>query len=104
LADVPGIAVRVADLETGRWPYAPSEFDAIVVTNFLHRPLFAGMLASLKETGALIYETFMAGNERYGKPSRAEFLLRPGELLELAGTRLQVVAFEQGYVDQPKPA
>jgi hypothetical protein len=52
----------------------------------------------------VIYETFMVGNERHGKPSNPDFLLRPGELLELTRDAFTVVAFEQGEVAQPKPA
>ena len=93
-----------ADLEDGSpWPWPGRRFAAIVVTNYLHRPLFPRLIESLDEGGVLIYETFMAGNERYGKPSNPSFLLRPGELLEAFGT-LTVVAFEQGTVERPKKA
>ena len=66
-----------------------------MVTNYLHRPLFGHLAAALEEGGVLIYETFMAGNERFGKPSNPSFLLRPGELLQ-AFRGLTIVAFEQG--------
>lgn len=93
-----------ADLEDGSpWPFAGRRFAGIVVTNYLHRPLFRSLADSLDEGGVLIYETFMAGNERYGRPSNPDFLLRPGELLQAFGA-LSVVAFEQGLVDRPKPA
>ena len=93
-----------ADLEDGSpWPFAGQRFGAIVVANYLHRPLFQHLLTSLDSQGVLIYETFMVGNERYGKPSNPNFLLRPGELLE-AFRSLSVVAFEQGTVERPKPA
>jgi SAM-dependent methyltransferase len=93
-----------ADLEDASpWPYPGQHFAAIVVTNYLHRPLFPILLASLAEGGVLLYETFMAGNEHYGRPSNPNFLLRPGELLEAFGT-LAVVAFEQGLLERPKPA
>lgn len=98
-----GVSARVADLEGGPWPYAGTLFDGIVVTNYLHRPLFAHLRAALAEGGVLIYETFMAGNERYGRPSNPEFLLRPGELLELAAG-LQVVAYEAGRTAAPRAA
>ena len=104
LRGVAGVSVLVADLEGAPWPFREREFDGIVVTNYLHRPLFRHILESLNDRGVLIYETFMAGNERYGKPSRPEFLLQSGELLELCRGTLDVVAFEQGYADQPKPA
>jgi SAM-dependent methyltransferase len=93
-----------ANLEDGRpWPFPGQRFGGIVVTNYLHRPLFPRLAESLAEGGVLIYETFMSGNERYGKPSNPDFLLRPGELLE-AFRSLSVVAFEQGVVERPKLA
>lgn len=100
----PGIATRVADLEDGPWPCQGRRFDGIVVTNYLFRPLLATLLDSLDENGILIYETFMVGNERCGKPSNPDFLLRPHELLDLVRGKLTVVAFEQGQVSMPRPA
>ncbi len=100
----PGIRFVQADLESGmRWPFDGERFEGVVVTNYLHRPLLAHLAASLAPGGILIYETFMAGNERCGRPSNPEFLLRPGELLE-AFRELAVVAFEQGRVERPKQA
>jgi hypothetical protein len=76
----------------------------VVVTNYLFRPLLARLTAAVAADGVLIYETFAAGNERFGKPSNPDFLLRPGELLERVRGRLRVVAFEDLYVERPKPA
>lgn len=104
LASLPGVTIRQADLENAPWPYADRRFDGIVVSNYLHRPLFPHLVAVLAEGGVLICETFMLGNERFGRPSNPDFLLRPNELLEAFGARLHVVAFEQGEVAQPKPA
>lgn len=98
------MTTRVADLENGPWPYAGWHFDAVIVTNYLHRPLFSPLLAALADGGVLIYETFAAGNERYGRPGNPDFLLKPGELLELARGRLRVAAYEDLYVETPKPA
>ena len=101
---ISGVAFVKADLEDGSpWPFAGKRFAAIVVANYLHRPLFPRLAESLDEGGVLIYETFMLGNERYGRPSNPNFLLRPGELLEAFGA-LTVVAFEQGTVARPKTA
>lgn len=100
----PGIVTRLADLEGDAWPYRGRVFDGIVVTNYLHRPLLPEIFDALAEDGVLIYETFMLGNERFGKPSNPAFLLRPGELLDLVRDRLAVVAFEQGEVQAPRPA
>ena len=101
---ISGVEFIKADLEGGNpWPFAGRRFGAIVVTNYLHRPLFPHLRDSLEERGVLIYETFMAGNERYGKPSNPDFLLRPGELLE-AFAGLGVVAFEQGEIDAARKA
>lgn len=94
-----------ADIENGPWPLAqgglPRTFDAVVVTNYLWRALFPTLLASLSPGGVLIYETFTAGNETVGKPSRPDFLLQPGELLRVC-TGLRVVAYEDGYQSSPE--
>ena len=93
-----------ANLEDGSpWPFTGRLFGGIVVTNYLHRPLFPHLAASLAEGGVLIYETFMAGNERFGKPSNPAFLLAPGELWTAFGG-LHIIAFGQGQSLQPKPA
>lgn len=102
--DIPGARFIRADLEDGSpWPLAGERFEGIVVTNYLHRPLMATLSASLAEGGVLIYETFMYGNERYGRPSNPAFLLRPGELLDTF-RELRVEGFEEGPVTSPKPA
>ena len=99
-----GVEVEVADLETGSWPLAGRRFAGIVVTNYLHRPLFAHLLESLADRGVLIYETFAAGNEKFGKPSNPDFLLADGELLDRVRGRLRVVAYEAVQSEQPRPA
>ncbi|OGA77723.1 MAG: hypothetical protein A3G81_29510 [Betaproteobacteria bacterium RIFCSPLOWO2_12_FULL_65_14] len=101
---IEGVRFIRADLEDGSpWPLRGERFAAIVVANYLHRPLFPLLIESLEEGGVLIYETFMVGNERYGKPSNPRFLLRPGELLQ-AFAALTPVGFEQGIVERPKKA
>jgi hypothetical protein len=95
---------RVADLEGGPWPYYGCVFDGIVVSNYLFRPLLPQIMNALDVNGVLIYETFMVGNERFGKPSNPAFLLRQGELLDVVRPKLKVVAFEQGEVAAPRPA
>ena len=106
----PGIDTLQCDLEQGEpqaaWPFGAGRFSGIVVTNYLHRPLFPFLLAALADGGVLVYETFALGNERFGKPSNPNFLLRPGELLALAdlGHACRIVAFEDGEVVYPKPA
>jgi SAM-dependent methyltransferase len=91
------------DLEGSPWPFPGKKFAAIVVTNYLHRALFPVLRESLEEGGVLIYETFMLGNERYGRPSNPNFLLKPGELIQ-AFSELTVVAFEQGRLEDGKKA
>jgi len=104
LAGLPGISARCADLENAPWPYAGQQFSGIVVTHYLHRPLFPHLLEAVAAGGVLIYETFAAGNERYGRPSNPAFLLKPGELLEVVRDRLEVIAYEALEVTVPKPA
>lgn len=104
LAGIAGIETRHQDLEGGGWPYFGQAFDGVVVTNYLYRPLLPQIMSLLNENAVLIYETFMAGNELLGKPENPAFLLRKGELLEAVRGRLNVVAFEQGRVEEPRPA
>ena len=95
----------LCDLETEppTWPVRGRRFAGVVVTNYLHRPLFDDLIASLAEGGVLLYETFAAGNGRFGRPANPAFLLEPGELLaRCAG--LSVVAYEDGVVAEPAPA
>jgi SAM-dependent methyltransferase len=89
----------VADIENGPWPFEGRQFAAVVVTNYLWRPLMPTLLESLAPGGVLIYETFTQGNETVGKPSRPDFLLRPGELLDVC-VGLRVVAFEDGFEER----
>ena len=89
-----------ADIENAPWPLGDETFDAVVVTNYLWRPLFPKLLASLKDGGILIYETFSAGNETVGKPSRPDFLLNRKELLSLCAS-LHVIAYEEGFLTEP---
>ena len=107
LAAGQGITTQQLDLEHEgfAWPFETGRFAGVVVTNYLHRPLFSYLAASLAPGGVLIYETFALGNEAYGKPSNPAFLLARGELLAQANSLgLRVIAFEDGYVGQPKPA
>ena len=99
-----GVTLLEADLEGGAWPYPRARFDGIVVTNYLHRPLLPTLVDSLEAGGVLVYETFARGNERFGKPSNPDFLLRPGELLEAVEGRLRVLAYEDLVVEEPRPA
>ena len=99
------IEVVEVDLENGAaWPLAGRRFGAVVVTNYLHRPLFPALLDALSPGGVLLYETFMVGNERFGRPSNPDFLLEDGELLEVVRGRFSVVAYEARLVSQPRMA
>lgn len=105
MAAEPGVEVIAADLEGGApWPLGDRRFAAIVVVNYLHRPLFPNLLAALDDGGVLIYQTFAHGNERFGRPRNPDFLLAPGELLDMVRGRLQVVAYEHLVVSKPRPA
>jgi SAM-dependent methyltransferase len=105
LAPYPGVEIVHAELEDGSpWPLPGRTFAAVVVTNYLHRPLFATLLDALAPGGVLLYETYMEGNERFGEPSRPAFLLKDGELLDLARGRLSVTAYEARMISEPKMA
>ncbi len=101
LASLDGMAETVAaDIEHGPWPFEGRRFDAVVITNYLWRPLLPRLMQAVAEGGVLIYETFAAGNETVGKPSNPDFLLQPGELLR-ATDGLRVIAYEDGFLEAP---
>ena len=90
------------DLEDGSpWPLPDRRFGAVVVANYLHRPLMSALLGAIVPGGVLLYQTFMVGNERFGKPSRPEFLLKDGELLELVRGAFSVTAYEARLISDP---
>jgi len=91
----------LADIEDGTWPFAGQAFGAVVVTNYLWRARLPDIVAAVGPGGVLLYETFAAGNETVGKPSRPAFLLQPGELLA-ASAGLRVVAYEDGFLAEPE--
>ena len=102
IAEVVGLGEAIeADIENADWPLTNRQFGAVVVTNYLWRPLWPHILSSLAPGGVLIYETFAAGNETVGKPSRPDFLLQPGELLWRCGD-FHVLAYEHGFLAHPK--
>lgn len=101
-----GIATLWADLENAAWPLPERSFDAVIVTNYLWRPLLPTLAATVAEKGVILYETFARGNERFGKPSNPDFLLAPDELLQHFGPDkgFHVIAYEDVVLDLPKPA
>ena len=99
----PQLEIVQADLENAPWPLAGRRFGAVVATNYLWRPLFPMILDAVDGGGVLLYETFARGNEAYGRPTNPEFLLQPGELIEVVRGRLQIVAYEHGYLERPRP-
>ncbi|MEO6422996.1 MAG: class I SAM-dependent methyltransferase [Candidatus Nitrotoga sp.] len=104
LQQVPNVSTLVADLESDVWPYSGHRFDGIVVSRYLHRPLMPRLIESLHAGGVLIYETYMNGNERFGRPKNPDFLLRSNELLEVFFPHLTVIAFQQGEFQEPAPS
>lgn len=101
---MPNISVSITDIETGDWPETDQRYDGIVVSRYLFRPLLKALAGMLNPDGVLIYETFMLGNERYGRPSNPDYLLQPDELNLVYAPLLKIYAFEQGKVDDPVPA
>lgn len=87
-----------ADLEAEAWPFPGARFDAVVVTRYLHRPLLSVLVDAVAPGGVLIYETFMVGQERLGRPTNPDFLLQPGELLAALGPHLTVIDVQEGSV------
>jgi len=106
LQDCAELEMHELDLEAGAGdgPLPGGPFGGVIVTNYLWRPLLPAIVAAVAKDGVLLYETFAAGNAAHGKPSNPDFLLQPGELLDAVGGQLQVVAYEHGVIDDPRPA
>ena len=102
-AATPQCQIVAVDLENGEPWRLGGGYDGIVVSLYLHRPLFATLADALAPGGVLIYETFMRGNERFGRPTNPDFLLKPNKLFAVFSAALSVIAFEQGEVETPKP-
>ncbi len=101
----PGVTIVETDLEAAAaWPLGTQRFAGVIVTNYLHRPLFPAIVGAVDAGGVLIYETFAAGNERLGQPRNPAFLLQPGELLDAVRGALRVIAYEDCEVAAPRPA
>jgi len=104
LAGREGLEILAVDLETDApWPFPAGSFAGVVVCNYLHRPRLSAIVDTVAAGGVLLYETFAAGNERFGRPRNPDFLLRPGELLAAVGDRLNVVAYEHGITGGAQP-
>ena len=102
--DAGQLEIVEADLEAGPWPFPDRTFDGVIVVNYLHRPLFADLIAAVGPLGVLIYETFMVGQERFGRPTNPAFLLRDGELLDVVRPALRVIAYEALLLTEPRTA
>ncbi len=103
LPEQQGLTIVETDLENAPWPFKAAQFSGIVGVNYLWRDGFSAMLQSLAPGGVLLYDTFAVGNERYGKPSNPEYLLKPGELKDLCAG-LDILDYAHGDVTEPQPA
>jgi SAM-dependent methyltransferase len=98
LRDMAGrVTVIEADLEADPWPFDSASYDAVIVSNFLHRPRLTELMDLVAPGGWLIYQTFGEGNAHFGRPRNPDFLLKPGELFEVTSRAGLVVAgYESG--------
>ena len=104
LQEESNLEVVAADLENAPWPFSDRQFAAVIVTNYLHRPLFQNILSALAPGGLLLYETFAAGNEVFGRPRNLDHLLQRGELLSGVLGGLTIIAYEDLQISEPHPA
>jgi SAM-dependent methyltransferase len=104
LAAVPGVRFACLDLEAGQWPVEAGIYDAVVVCRYLYRPRLAALAGALRDGGLLLYETFAAGQEQFGRPTNPDYLLQPFELARTFAPLLHVLAFEDGVLPGPAPA
>ncbi len=92
------VRTRVVDLEAGDVDLGDAGYDIVVVTRYLHRPLVPHLQLSLAPGGVLLYETFLERQAETGHPTNPDFLLKPGELLELVRP-LEVLRQFEGEFD-----
>ena len=105
LQGVENIVLMEYDLEDGSTlPFPKSSFQGVVVTNYLYRPIFPQLLNLLDDGGILIYETFAVGNEKYGRPTNPDYLLKSGELISLVSSQMRIIAYEECLVGRPAKA
>ncbi|MCF7764447.1 MAG: methyltransferase domain-containing protein [Verrucomicrobia bacterium] len=88
----------VEDLECDGKDLGSDTFDAILGFRYLHRPLFPALIRALRPGGVLIYETFTIDQAKRGSPTNPDFLLQPGELLDLV-TSLRIERHREGEFD-----
>jgi len=101
----PNAEIIEADLENGDpWPLGDRKFDAVLVVNYLWRPIMGDIINSVIGGGVLIYETFGVGNEKYGRPSNPKFLLSENEMPNMLMDNFDIVRYQHGFVESPKPA
>jgi hypothetical protein len=67
----------------------------VLVTHYLHRPLFPALTRTPRPGGLLLYETFTVDQARLGHPTNPDFLLEHGELATLVAP-LQVLRQRDG--------
>ncbi len=88
----------VRDLEAGEVDLGEAAYDLVVVTRYLHRPLFPAFHRALRPGGILLYETFTTAHVKRGRPRNPAFLLEPGELPRLVAP-LTVARADEGDRD-----
>lgn len=74
----------LVDLETGPASgLPPGDYDAVMVFNYLHRPLMPALREATRPGGRIFYETFTVRQAERGHPRNPSFLLKDGELAAL---------------------
>ncbi|WP_417332607.1 methyltransferase domain-containing protein [Halarcobacter sp.] len=74
----PKIKTQLVDLDTHK--FDESNYDLIIMTNFLDRKAIPKLVKALKKEGVLFIETYMFHEENEKPPSNPDFLLKEGEL------------------------
>jgi rhodanese-related sulfurtransferase len=93
------LSAEILDLESAATDLGDSLYDLVLVTRYLHRPLFPALIRALRQGGLLLYETFTEEHgRRGGPPTRREYLLGPGELRRLVAP-LEILREREGEFD-----
>lgn len=89
------LKVQTRQRDCEQHPPEPESLDVLVVSHFLYRPILNALAESLRPGGILYYETHTLERPVYlSGPSNPDYLLKPGELLDVFG-QLQIHAYRE---------
>ena len=97
LKNIPNLQTIYQDLESDKeWDFLNTQFNVVLVTNYLFREKLLDLFKLVKLNGYIIYETFAVGNEKHGRPTNPNYLLKSKELLKIRPKNFNIIEFYEG--------